>query len=427
MPRKTKELSATEVRRLTFATSKNGKTYNAIHPVGGVSGLYLQVTPTESKSWLLRAMVGTKRRDIGLGGFPEVTLAQAREKARETKEAIRNGIDPVEQRREAQRALVAVQLANVTFSEASDRCIKLKAKEFSNPRQEEQWRSSLETYAMPIIGNIPVAEIELPHIKRVLDPIWETKTETANRVRSRIENILGWAATHGYRSIENPAQWKGFLDKVYPSPSKLKKEKHHEAMAIQELPEFIAKLRTMKGNAARALELLILTASRTNEVIGDRRINKMGIQWHEIDFTKRLWTIPAERMKSSKAHTVPLCERAIEILEALPRDNPEDMVFVSPKGIPSNNYMTAVLKRMGINVTVHGFRSTFKDWAREHTAYADEISELALAHVNSDATRAAYARSQLIDKRRRLMNDWEQFCNTTQPIAKNTGKIATIR
>ena len=412
MPIKTKELSATEVRRLSHSVSKTtGKEYNALHSVGGVAGLLLQVTPTGAKSWVYRIHITGKRRSIGLGGFPDVTLAQARDKARAMREKIAEGIDPVEERQAIRRERLAAQISTMTFADAMRDYIKMKSKEFKNPRQEQQWTNSLTSYALPHIGKVPVRDIELAQIKAVLDPIWEAKTETANRVRARMENILGWCAVHGYRSAENPAKWQGYLDEVYPSPEKIKKKSHHAALSVDALPAFMTDLEKRTGNAARAMEFLILTASRTNEVIGDKRIGKAGITWQEIDLRAKVWTIPAGRMKSGKAHKVPLTDAAMSLINSMETGAPDALLFAGPKGdIPSNNFLSALLKRMDQPVTAHGFRSTFKDWARERTAYADEVSELALAHVNSDATRAAYARSELIDKRRQLMGDWQQYC-----------------
>ncbi|PVY78194.1 integrase [Tamilnaduibacter salinus] len=427
MPRVAKELSAIEVKRLTCRVNpETGEPMESRHPVGGVSGLLLKVTPSGARQWILRTKVGKRRPDIGLGPFPEVSLAQARDKARELKEQIRAGADPVEEKRAAKRALVAAQLSTMSFEQAMEQYIDMKAKEFRNPRQAQQWRNSLKTYAVPRIGATPVREIELAHIKAVLDPIWESKTETANRVRARLENILGWCAIHGYRSNDNPARWQGYLDEVYPSPEKIKKKGHHKAMPLSQLSEFMQQLSARKGTAAKALEFLILTAARTNEVIGDKRIGKRGIVWGDVDLVARIWTIPAELMKSEKVHRVPLCSRAVEILEAIGPGEGTEPVFPGPKGqIPSNNFLSAVMKRMDAPYTVHGFRSTFKDWARENTAYADEVSELALAHVNDDATRAAYARSELIEKRRLMMGDWERFCYERQPLA-DTDKIVPI-
>lgn len=426
MPKIAKELSALEVKRLTFKLDpETGEPVEVRHPVGGVSGLLLRVTPSGSKQWILRTKIGNRRPDIGLGPYPEFSLAQARDKAREMKEKILNGIDPLEEKRTARRTLLAEQISNITFAYAMEQYIEMKAKEFKNPRQEQQWTNSLNTYAIPHIGHIPVREIQLAHIKTVLDPIWYEKTETANRVRARMENILGWCAIHGYRSSDNPARWQGYLDEVYPSPDKIKQKTHFSALPVGEMPEFMEALKKRTGTAARALEFLILTASRTNEVIGDKRINKAGVTWQEIDFVRKVWTIPADRMKSGKLHRVPLSESAINLLNAMEPGKPDAPVFPGPKGdIPSNNFLTALLKRMKQPVTAHGFRSTFKDWAREHTAYADEVSELALAHVNSDATRAAYARSELLEKRRLLMAEWERYCYHGE--AQEAGKVVSI-
>ncbi|MEA1081980.1 tyrosine-type recombinase/integrase [Marinobacter qingdaonensis] len=427
MPKIAKELTPIEVKRLSHRVDpKSGKAIEVRYPVGGVSGLLLKVTPSGSKLWILRTKIGIKRRDVGLGPYPEISLAQAREKAREVKEKIREGVDPLEEKRALKRALLAEQISTLTFVAAMDEYIKMKEKEFKNPRQAQQWKNSLNTYAVPHIGKVPVREIELSHIKLVLDPIWETKTETANRVRARIENILGWCAIHGYRSNDNPARWQGYLDEVYPSPEKIKKKNHHSALPVEQMPEFMTDLQKRTGTAARALEFLILTAARTNEVIGDKRIGKPGVTWQEVDLKRKLWTVPADRMKSGKEHRVPLTDAAVKLLESMELGKPEALIFPGPKGdIPSNNFLSALLKRMDQKVTAHGFRSTFKDWAREHTAYADEVSELALAHVNSDATRAAYARSELIDKRRLLMADWAQFCLHGE-TKKESGKVVAI-
>ncbi|SNC74489.1 Integrase [Marinobacter sp. es.048] len=427
MPKKVKELSATEVRRLTHAVSKTtGKPYNALHSVGGVSGLLLQVTPSNAKSWIYRTQIAGKRRSIGLGAFPDVTLTQARDKARETRDKIAAGIDPVQEKQANRRALLAARLSTVTFADAMADYIDMKAKEFRNPRQRQQWENSLNTYAIPHIGKVPVREIELPHIKAVLDPIWHEKTETANRVRARMENILGWCAIHGYRSNENPAKWQGYLDEVYPSPEKIKKKGHFTALSVDAMPNFMAALKKRTGTSARALEFLILTAARTNEVIGDKRINKAGVTWQEIDLRQKIWTVPADRMKSGKGHRVPLSEAAVDLLKGMTPGDPDSLIFPGSKGgIPSNNFLTKLIERMDFKITTHGFRSTFKDWARENTAYRDEVSELALAHVNSDATRAAYARSELIDKRRLLMADWERFCSHGDKKQEG-GKVISI-
>ena len=411
MPKIAKELTALEVKRLTVSLNPKGEPYNTTHAVGGVSGLMLQITPSGAKSWLLRVVVGTKRRNIGLGAYPAVSLSEARTKAQAAKEQIELGLDPVETKREARRALIAKQLSSVTFREAAERYLTMKAKEFKNPRQAQQWQHSLTAYAFPLIGDLPVNELTMHHVKNVLEPIWSEKTETASRLRARIENILGWAAVHGYRSEVNPARWKNNLDKILPAPGKIQDDNHHAALPYAQLPAFMQRLRTMEGMAARALEFAILTAARTNEVIGDKRIGKDGVTWGEIDLESGVWTVPASKMKAGRAHQVPLCDDAMAILAGLEQGADDALVFAGARGkIASNNFLSSVLKRMGEACTVHGFRSTFKDWARSLSGFDDEISELCLAHINNDQTRAAYARDGLLDKRRLLLTAWDNYC-----------------
>lgn len=407
MPKVAKELSALQVKRLT----QPGK-----HPVGGVPGLLLQVTETGARSWILRATVGTKRRDIGLGPFPEITLEKAREKAREAREGIRSGIDPVEQKRADKAAQIAAQGKILTFAEAAQRFLKTKSHEWKNAKHASQWHSTLETYAFPVIGRLPVDQIEIAHVVRVLEPIWTTKTETATRLRERIERVLSWATVSGFRQGDNPARWKGNLDTILPKPSKVKKVKHHPALPWESAPAFMAELRKREGIAAKALEFAILTAARSSEV----RL----ATWDEIDLEAKLWTVPGERMKRDRTHKVPLSPDVIKLLKALPRFEGCPLVFPSSTGKAlSENTLNAVLKRMGADAVPHGFRSNFKDWARNRTRYADEVSELALAHVNNDATRAAYARDELLPQRTKMMAEWAKFLNT--PITK--GDVIPMR
>lgn len=423
MPKRVKELSAVEVKRLSHAVSKEtGKAYGALHPVGGVPGLCLQVTPSGGKSWLLRIKVGEKRREIGLGSYPALSLSDARRKAQEQRELVEQGIDPVEAKRAARRDLVAQQRAMLTFDQAAERFIAIREKEFRNARQSAQWRSSLDTYASPKIGKLPVRDITRDDVLSVLSEIWETKTETATRVRSRIENILDWSTREGYREGTNPASWKDSLKGALPDPSKIRTRRHFKALPLDQVQEFVAELRTREANAARALEMVMLTASRPNEVVGDKRLGKLGMEWSEIDLDAKLWTVPASKMKSGKEHRVPLCDRAVAILESLPQDHPA--VFHAKREIPSDNFLRALVKRMGYDLDPHGLRSTFKDWAREFTTYADEVSELALAHVSTDATRAAYARSELVGLRRDLMRDWQRYCEQGAP---QKAKVRRIR
>lgn len=402
MPRNARELSAVEVRQI----SKPG-----LHPVGGVAGLLLQVSGTGAKSWILRVSTGeqrisqsgkpfTARRDIGLGGFPTVTLSGAREAARKLREQLAQGVDPVADKRAAKDALRAARVKRITFAEAAHRCHATKV--FSNAKYRLNWIASLENHAFPIIGTVPVADIGLPEVLTVLEPIWRDRTETASRTRQRIESVLTWATVSKYRTGENPAKWKDNLAELLPPPRKLKQVKHHAALPWQSVPTFMAALRQRSGIATRALEFAILTASRSGEVRGAR--------WDEIDLDAGIWAVPAKRMKARKLHRVPLSGAALELLKNLPRMAGSDLVFTAPRGgVLSDMSLLEVLRRMEADAVPHGFRSTFKDWCRSSTAYADEVSELALAHINSDATRAAYARDELLPKRARLMEDWAQY------------------
>jgi integrase len=396
MPKKALELAAVQVRRL----GKPG-----LHAVGGVSGLHLHVKETGARSWILRVKVGDRRPDIGLGGFPDVTLEQARNRAREVREQIRRGIDPIAARRAVANALRAAQAKALNFDQAAQACHATKIGEFRNAKHKDDWISSLNRYASPVIGSLPVADIELPHLVRVLEPIWTTKTETATRVRQRIESVLSWAKVSGYRTGENPARWKGNLEHALAKPARLQRVTHYPALPWPEVGAFMAKLRKREGIGARALEFAILTASRSGEV--------RGATWDEIDLRAKLWTIPAERMKAGKPHRVPLSEPAIRLLKGLPRLEGSPYVFPSSRGKQlSDMSINSVTRRMDVGVVPHGFRSTFKDWCRSATSYADEVSELALAHVSTDATRAAYARDELLPKRERLMREWAKFCET---------------
>jgi len=391
MPKKAKELSSVEVRRLTDA----GR-----YPVGGVAGLQLLVSSSGSRSWVLRTMVGAKRRDIGLGGFPDIPLAHAREKARSFREKIESGIDPIVERKQAKQEIAAAQAKQLTFKEAAEKCHNARRAEFSNSKHSSDWLSSVERHAYSVIGDLPVSAIDLPHILSVLEPIWRSKTETARRVRQRLEAILSWATVSQYRSGDNPARWANNLSEVLPAPGKIKKVKHHRALDWKDVPSFMSDLKNREGVSARALEFIVLTAARSGEV--------RFATWDEIDLKNKVWTVPAERMKARKDHRVPLSDSAIALLERTPRLG--DLLFTAPRGgVLSDMSVSAVCKRMKVDATPHGFRSSFKDWARNCTAYADEVSELALAHVNSDATRAAYARDELLDKRARLMSDWARF------------------
>ncbi|GAB3678976.1 site-specific integrase [Salinisphaera aquimarina] len=339
---------------------------------------------------------------MGLGPFPDVTLAQARQKARETRELISNGVDPIAERDAARQALIASQRKRLTFAQAGKRKHSAIAGEFRNVKHAKQWLSTLERYAVPVLGDMDVATIELPHVLAVLEPIWRTKTETASRVRQRMEAVFSWAIVSGHRTAANPAEWKGNLSEVLPAPAKITKVRHHPALPWQEMPAFMVELRKRGGTAAPALAFAILTAARSGEV--------RWATWDEFDIEAALWTVPAERTKPRKQHRVPLSADALAIIAALPRFEGVDYVFASARGgAMSDMALSKVTERMGVDAVPHGFRSSFKDWARNRTRAADEVSELALAHVNSDATRAAYARDELLPQRRRMMNQWAKF------------------
>lgn len=400
MPRIAKELSALEVGRLKAP---------GFHAVGGVAGLHLQVTAAGARTWVLRIMVGGKRRDMGLGGFPTVPLAQAREKAREARTAVERGIDPIAERAAARSALEASRGASVTFEEAARKFIAAKSGEWKNAKHAQQWTNTLETYAFPVAGKLACADVALPHVLKIIEPIWATKTETATRLRGRIESVLDWATVRGYRKGENPARWKGHLDKILPAPGKVTKVEHHEAVAVDGLGAFVRDLRQRDGIAARALEFLILTAARSGEV--------RGAVWSEIDMAGRVWTIPPERMKAGKEHRVPLSDNAVKLLQSLPRLAGNDAVFPSPRGLVlSDMALTAVMRRMKREEVPHGFRSTFRDWAAERTNYPREVAEMALAHAIGNAVEAAYRRGDLFEKRARMMQEWAKFCDAPAPV-----------
>lgn len=416
MPKVAKELSALEVERLTRP---------GFHPVGKVPGLLLQVTEGGGRSWVLRVRVGIKRRGFGLGSFPAVSLEKARKKAKELREQVAQGVDPAADKKARKQALKTAQLKALTFEQAARKAHAARQAGFRNAKHRQDWISSLERYAFGIIGDVLVADIGTAHVQKVLEPIWETRTETATRVRQRIETVLNWATVSELRSGENPARWRGHLSEVMEKPSTIAKAGNHPALPWQRVPEFMEALRQRQGMGARALEFAILTAARSGEV--------RGAVWGEIDLGRRLWTVPGERMKSGKPHRVPLSDAAVALLEALPRMVGSNAVFTAPRGGKlSDMSLSAVTRRMHADavkkggswtdpnservIVPHGFRSSFKDWCRNRAAFPDEISELALAHVNSDATHAAYARDDLLPKRAKLMQAWAQYCE--QPKAQ---------
>src|SRR5262245_56695220 len=409
MPRIAKELTAIEIGR---------RSEPGYHFVGGVAGLILQVTESGSRSWILRTTVGTRRRDIGLGGYPSVTLAGAKAAARAAREKIRQGEDPVQQRSAARSALAAQSATSITFKEAAERYIAANEAGWKNSKHAAQWGATLEKYVYPGIGRIQVAAVETSHVVSILEPIWTNVTETAGRLRGRIEAILDWATARGYRKGENPARWKGHLSAILPATGKVKRAQHHPALDYRRVGAFMTSLSGCEGIGARALEFSILTTARSGEA--------RGAQWSEIDPQAQVWTIGADRMKAGREHRVPLSDAAVKLLASLPRLKGSGLIFPNGKGTPlSDMTLTAVIRRMhgqriggdagwsdsaGRIITVHGFRSAFRDWAGETTAHPREVIEHALAHQLADKAEASYARGTLFEKRRRLMADWAKFC-----------------
>ena len=398
MPKIAKELSALDIKRIT----KPGR-----HAVGSISGLLIVVKNTGAKSWILRTIIGNKRRSIGLGAYPEISLSRARERAREAKELIEQGVDPVERKKSIRAALRSSQNGRMTFSEAARRCHEKKVTEFRNPKHIKQWIKSVERFAFPIIGRMAVEDIELPQILKILEPIWIDKTETATRLRQRVEQIINWATISGYRKGDNPARWKGHLDAILPLPNKIKRVKHMKALPYKDIGAFMTELRQREGMGARALEFIILTACRS----GECRL----ATWDEINLQDKVWTIPGERMKAGKEHKIPLVDDAVKLLRRLPRFQGSDYIFTAPRGGPlSDMSISAVCKRMKVEAVPHGFRSTFRDWAAENTNFPREVAEMSLAHTIENAVEAAYRRGDLFRKRRKLVESWAAYCNKAQ-------------
>lgn len=400
MPKIAKELGALEVSRLNTV---------GFHAVGVIAGLGLQITKTGARSWILRKKVGNKRPEIGLGAYPAVTLAQARDKARAVIEKIESGVDPVAEKRENRMALKNAQ-SRLTFEKCASKYIESHEVEWRNSKHASQWRNTIKTYANPVIGNLYPSEITNIHIMNILEPIWLTKNETAVRLRGRLEQILDWAKVQNMRSGENPAAWKGNLSQLLPAPSKVQKPKPFASLDYYRIGEFMVKLRKEGAIGAKALELAILTGGRASQII--------GATWDEFDLKIGVWTIRGDRMKNGDYHTVPLSRQAMELISEL-------------KGIRSNEYLFAGRRGKTISdgtmnkyhfdyldkddgerkITVHGFRSTFRSWAAAKTSHSFEAMEKALAHCERDKTVRAYQRDDLIEKHMRLMKDWADYCD----------------
>jgi integrase len=384
-------------------------------------GLYLRVTEDGAKNWVFRFMLNGRPRWMGMGPLAIYCLQEARAKALDARRLRHEGIDPIETRKD-ERLRARLEAAKaITFKECADTYIKAHRAGWRNGKHAAQWQATLATYAEPLIGTLPVQAIDTALVLKVLEPIWTTKPETAGRVRGRIEAVLDWAKVREYRQGENPARWRGHLDKLLPARGKVRKVKHHAALPYAELPGFLVALREQEGIAARALEFTILTAARTGEAIFAR--------WSEIDLLDKVWTVSAARMKAGREHRVPLSARALGILDEMQVHRHADDGFVFPGGKPgkplSNMAFLMLLRRMKRDdLTAHGFRSSFRDWSAERTHFPSEVAEMALAHVVGSKVEAAYRRGDLFDKRRRLMDAWAEFL-AKAPAER--GKVVSMR
>ena len=409
MARQQQRLSALQVSKLT----KPG-----LYGDGG--GLTLQITATGAKSWLFRYMVAGKPYGMGLGPTHTVSLAEARQKALDARKLLVDGINPLVAKKQNQIAAALAAAKMMTFDQCAAAYIQTHKAGWKNAKHADQWTNTLKTYASPVLGHLPVADVDTGLVVKCLAPIWESKTETASRLRGRIESVLDWATTSGYRTGENPARWKRHLENLLATISRSSRTRNHPSLPWQRIAAFMAALRAREGISARAVEFCILTACRSGEVRGAR--------WAEFDLAGKVWTIPAERMKARREHQVPLSDAALALLESMPKDG--EIVFAGIKGQPlSDMSLTAVIRRMngddkpvwvdanGDGVTVHGFRSTFRMWAAETTNYPREVAEHALAHQLPDAVERAYQRGSQFTKRAALMADWAAFCMTVLPDA----------
>lgn len=405
---------AREVNKLSPAAIKNAKRPGMY---GDGAGLWLHVGPERrdehgkkivgGKSWILRFMLNGNAREMGLGPLHTVGLAEARERARAARLMLLDGVDPLDTRREDKHRRKLEVAKRISFKECAEAYVAAHRAAWKNAKHAAQWDSTLEAYAHPLIGDLPVQGIDTALVMKIIEPIWATKTETASRLRGRIEAILDWATVREYRSGDNPARWRGHLDALLPARSKVQRGDHHAALPYAEIGAFMTALREEKGTGARAFEFAILTAARTGEVI--------GATWHEVNMAEKVWIIPGNRMKAGKEHRVPLAPRAIEILKEMAKfsASADDFVFPGRKaGAPlSNMTFLMILRRMGRgDLTGHGFRSTFRDWCAEQTAFPAEVAEMALAHAVGDKVEAAYRRGDLFEKRRRLSDAWAAFC-----------------
>jgi integrase len=432
MPKIARELTALEVKRL----SRPGW-----HAVGGVAGLLLQVKPPAregapiSRSWILRVQVAGQRQPVGLGAFPQVSLAEAREQARKLALEAKGGVNLLARKRAQRSALIAAASKNKTFTDCAEAYMEAHASDYSNEKHRKQWSSTLEAYAYPVIGRMLVADITMRHVLDVLlqetthrdgsaGKLWYIKAETAKRLLDRVRTVLDYATVNEFRSGTNPATWKGYLDTQLPSPKGLKQVKHQPAVPYGQVGDFMVKLRRNGSISAKALEFLILTGVRSGSV-------RMA-DWSEIDFQRKLWIIPADHTKTKEEHRVPLQPQAIKLLKELPRMAGTDKVFPSPSGKALSDMALSQLMRgmrergeLSVEAVPHGFRATFRSWAAELTNYPDEIRKAASGHVVGDQVKEAYQRTDLLEKRRPLMNEWANFLDLLS--RKHSAKVTALR
>jgi integrase len=400
-------------QNLLTARSVDAKKKRGRYSDGG--GLVLQVSKWGTKSWVFRYQRDGRDRHMGLGPAGVLSLADARERARECRRLLLDDRDPIQERNAGRQSRRLDNARGRSFRDCAEAYIAAHAAAWSSSRHRVQWGSSLAAYAYPVIGELPASAIDTALVLKCLEPIWEIRSQTAKRIRGRIESILDWAAVRGYRSGENPARWRGHLDKLLPAPGKVRPVRHFAAMTYADLPGFMEDLRGRDGVAARALEFTILTGLRTSEVIFAAR--------SEIDLVAKVWTVPATRMKGRREHRVPLSKRVLEVVSMT---GSGELLFPGArKGRPvSDMAMLNVLELMGrSDVTVHGFRSTFRDWAAERTNYPNHVVEMALAHAVGDKVEAAYRRGDLFEKRRRLMDEWVRYC--ARPAV--AGEVVALR
>ena len=389
--------------KLDFQTVKNikkpGRYTDAL-----VKGLHVWVKPNLNKYWIFRYTHNQKQHNISLGSFPALSIADARLKAQQARDELDKGTNPLAAKNASKALKQAPESEKIRFKEFAHACIQTKRSEWTNQKHGDQWEYTLEEFAYPVIGEKCLDEITMEDILEILTPIWTTKTETASRLRGRLEWVLAAATTRKLRSGINPAQWKNYLQTILPAPNKIKKVAHHKALPYRQVPALMAQLREMDTIGALALEFTILNASRTGEVIGGLR--------SEIDGD--VWTIPGSRMKAKKEHRVPLCKRSLEILAIAKAKDEDSKYLFSRKGKQLTNMaMPMMLRKAKVDATVHGFRSSFRDWVSEETTHPSEVAEMALAHTIRNTVERAYRRKDLLEKRRLLLNDWEEYCNNT--------------